>query len=351
MEPSSNGVNMKTKILSANELQTCADILNSGGLVAVPTETVYGLAADALNPTAVKNIFKAKGRPPDNPLIVHISEFSQIDSLVKEIPDSAKRLAETFWPGPLTMILKKSSIVPYETSGGLDTVAIRFPSNEVMRNLIRLTGKPLAAPSANLSGKPSPTKFAHVIKDLNGKIDAIIDGGNCKFGVESTVISLVTSPPRILRPGNVTPEQIKSVLSNAVIDPAVTKGLSQNDIALSPGMKYKHYAPEADIIMVDGSSDDYANYVNSQTKNVGILALCFDEDIKRLSIPYVSYGKENDYLNQANLFFDSLRKIDELSNIKKVYAHCPKLKGVGLAVYNRLIRAAGFNVIKIDNIK
>lgn len=340
---------MKTKILSANEVQIAADILNFGGLVAVPTETVYGLAANALNPTAVKKIFKAKGRPCDNPLIVHISDISQIYGLVKEFPESAKKLAEAFWPGALTMILKKSDIVPFETSGGLDSVAIRFPSNEIMRNLIRLSGKPLAAPSANLSGSPSPTKLSHVIKDLDGKIDAILDGGNCKFGVESTVISMITSPPRILRPGTVTPEQIKSVLPDVIIDPAVTKGLNKNDVALSPGMKYKHYAPLVSVIMINGSSEAYTNYVNNRVDDCGTFALCFDEDTKKLSVPFISYGKENDYLNQATLFFDSLRKIDELNGIEKVYAHCPKPTGVGLAVYNRLIRAAGFNVINLDN--
>ncbi len=337
---------MKTQILSSKDIKIAADILKSGGLVAIPTETVYGLAANALDGKAVKNIFKAKGRPCDNPLIVHISHVDEIYNLVKEFPPVAQKLASEFWPGPLTMILKKSSIIPDEVSGGLDSVAIRLPSHPVARAIIKESGCALAAPSANLSGSPSPTKASHVIADLNGKIDAVVDAGVCNVGLESTVVSLCTSVPRLLRPGAITPEQLKNVLGDLEIDPAVVNQLQKDEVPLSPGMKYKHYAPKIKVVILKGNKEHYINYVNA-IHNKNIAALCFEEDIKDLKVKSIVYGKENESSLQAEMLFDALREIDKLKDIDVVYARCPSTKGVGLAVYNRLIRAAGFNIIEI----
>ena len=254
---------MKTLILNENEIEKAADIIKNGGLVAMPTETVYGLAANALDGKAVAKIFKAKGRPMDNPLIVHISDISQIYPLVREFPDKARILAEKFWAGPLTIILPKSDIIPDEVSAGLDTVAIRFPSNKIAQALISKS-MPLAAPSANLSGSPSPTNARHVFDDMNGRIDAIIDGGECEVGVESTVITLATDTPRLLRPGGITVEQLREAIGDVIIDDAVLNPLKSGEKAASPGMKYKHYAPKAHIILLEGSDSDFIEYVNAR---------------------------------------------------------------------------------------
>ena len=263
-------------ILGADEVEKAAQIIKNGGLVAMPTETVYGLAADALNGNAVANIFKAKGRPMDNPLIVHISDISQITGLVREFPENARRLAEKFWPGPLTIILPKSDNIPDEVSAGLDTVAVRFPSHPVAKALIGASC-PLAAPSANLSGSPSPTTLRHVIDDMNGRIDAIIDGGDCAVGVESTVITLAEGKPRILRPGGITAEQIRSVIGETDIDAAVTAPLADGQKASSPGMKYKHYSPKAEVILLDGSDDDFAEYILNEYDDKTAV-LCYNEE-------------------------------------------------------------------------
>lgn len=336
----------KTQILSEKDVAVAAKILKSGGLVAIPTETVYGLAANALNEAAVQKIFAAKGRPSDNPLIVHISEIDEIYNLVSEFPAKAQKLADAFWPGPLTMIFKKSRVIPNIISGGLDSVAIRLPANSVARKIIKESGCPLAAPSANLSGSPSPTKTAHVIADLFGKIDAIVDAGTCNVGVESTVISLCTDNPKILRPGAVTPEQLRNVLGDVEIDAAVLSKLDENSKPLSPGMKYKHYAPKAKVIILNGSREKYINFVNVHAAHT-VAALCYEEDVKDLKTSAITFGKENDLKSQAELLFDALRKIDELHQIEVVYARCPAQNGIGLAVYNRLIRAAGFNIINL----
>jgi L-threonylcarbamoyladenylate synthase len=340
---------MQTQLLNANKkeaIETAAQILKDGGLVGIPTETVYGLAANALNGGAVAKIFAAKGRPMDNPLIVHISEFHQIDQLVKQVPEQAKMFAEKFWPGPLTIILPKSGLIPDEVSAGLDTVAVRFPSHPVARELIDAAGLPLAAPSANLSGHPSPTTAAHVMNDLNGKIEAVLDGGPCGVGVESTVITLATNPPRLLRPGGITLEQLRSVLGEVELDSAVLNPLAAGVRATSPGMKYKHYSPKANVIILDGSFEAYKNYVNTHNKE-GTTALCYNGDDVQLSVPAVCYGREDNNEEQARELFDALRKLDEM-NAKTVYARCPEPKGVGLAVYNRLIRAAGFEVFSLE---
>lgn len=328
---------------SKEDIQKAGELLRQGKLVAIPTETVYGLAADALNGPAVARIFQAKGRPQDNPLIVHIADLAQIKPLVTEFPASAKKLAEAFWPGPLTMILPKSDRIPIETSGGLDTVGIRFPSHPVASAVIRAAGTPLAAPSANLSGSPSPTTAYHVEKDLSGRIEAILDGGPCTVGVESTVITLAEETPRILRPGGITWEQLQSVLGQVEVDYAVLHQLEKGKKAASPGMKYKHYAPKARVILLSG--EHYVDFVNAH-KGKGVAALCYQEDCPILDVPSVSYGRAEDYHSQARELFDALRRLDEIG-AEVVYARCPAPQGVGMAVYNRLIRAAGFEVLHI----
>lgn len=335
---------METKLLDEKGIKTAAEIIKAGGVVAMPTETVYGLAANALDGAAVAKIFAAKGRPADNPLIVHISEPEEIASLVREVPEAAKKLAAAFWPGPLTIILPKSDIIPDEVSAGLDTVAVRCPSHPVARALIKASC-PLAAPSANLSGSPSPTTFRHVIADMFGRIDAIIDGGDCQVGVESTVITLAADVPRLLRPGGVTAEQLREVIGEVIVDEAVTKPLADGRAAASPGMKYKHYAPKADVILIDSDSDGFVSYVNSHASE-GAAALCGSGEAKRLSVPCEILGAEDDMSAYARNVFTALRGADE-NGWSTVYARCPGQSGVGLAVYNRLIRAAGFRIIRL----
>lgn len=322
-----------------------ADYLKGGQVVGMPTETVYGLAGNAYSPDAVKRIFEAKGRPQDNPLIVHISEFSQLYELVSEVPDKAKKLADEFWPGPLTMILPKSDKVPLCVTAGLDTVAVRCPSHPVARRLIEISGMPLAAPSANLSGKPSPTKAEHVFEDLNGRIPMIIDGGECDEGVESTVITLATPVPKLLRPGNVTLSQLKSVLGDVQVDNAVLNPLKADEKVSSPGMKYKHYSPEAEIILVRGSYESFKNYVNGFSGE-NIYAMVFDNEGEGLSVLSIKYGKE-DYKNLAHSLFDSLRELDKKGAQKCFVRYPDENNDDNLAVLNRLLRAAGFKVIDV----
>lgn len=334
---------METLFLKAqntHDWERAGEILRQGGLVAIPTETVYGLAANALDGEAVKRIYAAKGRPSDNPLIVHVSGFSQIMPLVKEVPEEARLLAEAFWPGPLTIILEKSGLVPFETSGGLDTVALRLPAHPAARGVIEAAGVPLAAPSANLSGRPSPTTFAHVRADLNGRVEAILDGGDCRVGVESTVVTLVGGAPRVLRPGGVTLGQLREVLGHVELDPAVLHQLEAGARASSPGMKYKHYSPRAEVVVVDGSPEEYAGYVNGRK---GGWALCFDEDLPLVEVPAIRLGSRYDGTGQARRLFGALLELDA-QGAQTAYAHCPMQNGVGLAVYNRLLRAAGFRV-------
>lgn len=342
---------MKTQLFTntpENIIKT-AEILKKGGLAAIPTETVYGLAADALNGAAVAKIFAAKGRPMDNPLIVHVAEFEDIErfALVREIPEAAKKLAKVFWPGPLTIIMKKGGVIPDEVSAGLDTVAIRLPSHPSARAIIKAADTPLAAPSANLSGSPSPTTAQHVMNDMDGKIDAVFDGGACGVGVESTVITLAEDTPRLLRPGKVTLEELREVLGEVELDSAVLNKLKDGQKAASPGMKYKHYAPKANVILLKCTDDEFINYVN-RCGGSGVAALCCDEDVEKLSVKYISLGRRNDYEAHAQRLFDSLRRIDGYGNIVTVYTRLPSTDGVGLAVYNRLIRAAGFEVIDLE---
>ncbi len=339
---------METLLLTTSEqdILKAAEIIKNGGLVGMPTETVYGLAADALNAEAVVKIFEAKGRPGDNPLIVHISDISEIEkyNLVSEFPENAKLLAEKFWPGPLTMIMPKSDNVPYEVTAGLDSVAIRYPSHKAAQALIAKSERPLAAPSANLSGSPSPTCALHVMNDLRSKIGAVIDGGDCEVGLESTVITLCTNPPTLLRPGKVTLEELRDVLGEVNLSSAVLEKLKDTEAAPSPGMKYRHYAPKAKVCLIKAEDKAFYNYVNNKSR---VLALCYDEDARHLTIPYITLGKKHDYDKEAQKLFAALREIDELSDIETVYARCPETEGVGMAVYNRLIRAAGYEVINL----
>ena len=320
-----------------------AEILKNGGTVAIPTETVYGLAANALNEAAVAEIFRAKGRPQDNPLIVHISETDEAVPLVSHFSERAKKCAERFWPGPFTMILKRSDLVPASVSAGLDTVAIRMPSDEITRAIIKAAGVPLAAPSANISGSPSPTTAERVISDLDGKVNGIVVSHDCEVGVESTVITLAGEKPRLLRPGAVTLEQLIEILPDIEVDPAVLAEPEKGKPVASPGMKYKHYAPKTEVYLVEASGEKYAEFVN-QKQNCA--ALCFAEDEENIKIKTVTYGSGQDPRTAAQGLFEALRKLDDLG-VGTAYAHAPEKEGIGLAVYNRLIRAAGFKVIKL----
>ena len=337
---------MVTQLLSASsaDIEIAAELIKNGELVGIPTETVYGLAADALNPSAVAKVFAAKGRPADNPLIVHIADISMLTELAFDIPESAYRLAEKFWPGPLTMILKKKACIPDITSGGLDTVGIRMPAHTAARMLIKKSGLPIAAPSGNISGYPSPTKSEHMMRDMNGKIAAIIDGGECSVGVESTVISFENcNTIRILRPGGITREDLLEVVDNVIIDPAILHELSEGQTVRSPGMKYKHYSPLAKVTIIEGEYEDFCDYVNQHSGN-GVYALVFDGEEADVTVPALSYGRDS--REQAHQIFSRLREFDSLG-AKNVYVRAPKTEGVGLAVYNRLIRAAGFEVIQV----
>lgn len=330
-----------------SEIEQAAAILKRGGLVAMPTETVYGLAANALDGNAVRAIFAAKGRPQDNPLIVHISSLEEMEPLVKTADARVSLLAAAFWPGPLTIILPKSERIPFETSGGLSTIALRVPAHPVARALIAAAGFPLAAPSANSSGKPSPTTAAHVLADLDGKIDAVIDGGTCAVGIESTVLSLAEPVPRLLRPGGTSHVQLEEVLGEVALDSAVFAKPKDNRQVSSPGMKYRHYAPQARVTLVRGNAAEFAAYVRRQRKKQNaVFAMCFTEDIPFLKEPFLCYGGKADAATQAQQLFAVLRQADELA-AQSVLVHCPAQEGIGLAVYNRLLRAAAFRIVEL----
>ena len=336
----------ETKMLAADEagIAEAAALLRRDEVAGMPTETVYGLAADALNSSAVEKIFIAKGRPQDNPLIVHIADFGMLDGLVRDIPELAYKCAEAFWPGPLTMILPKTDRIPLTTSGGLDTVGIRMPSNKTARALIKAAGVPLAAPSANLSGSPSPTKAAHVFSDMNGRIPCIIDDGSCAVGVESTVIAFEGSAIRLLRPGFVSADELREISGEVIIDKGVTEAVANDAKAASPGMKYKHYAPKAEITIIDAGTAAFIGYCSSKAAADDVLMVFDESEAQGLRQRCIAYGKTDE--EQARRLFDVLRQLDEIG-AKKVYARCPSKDGVGLAVYNRLLRAAAFRVIKL----
>ncbi len=323
-------------------VSVASDVLKNGGIVAIPTETVYGLAASAYDSVAISKVFAAKGRPQDNPLIVHISNIEMLDDIVADVPQKAYECAAAFWPGPFTMILPRGEKISDSVSAGLDTVAVRMPANKTALDIINSSGLPLAAPSANTSGRPSPTTAAHVVADLDGKIDAVVMGEECTVGVESTVVSLVGTP-RLLRPGAVTVEQLRELLPDLVVDDAVLSELKQTQKAASPGMKYKHYAPKTETFLVEGCSRSFCEFVNGSPDCV---AVCFEEEYYSINTKKISYGSKHDELTLAQNVFSVLREVDKMG-AKTAYVHAPSKEGVGLAVYNRLIRAAAFRVIKL----
>lgn len=322
--------------------------LKSGGLVAFPTETVYGLGANAFDECAIKNIFKAKGRPSDNPLIVHIWNVSQLDELVLEISESAKLLIDEFWPGPLTLLFKKSEKVPYVTSGGLDTVAIRMPDNEIALKLLRSVNIPIAAPSANTSGRPSPTNSEHVLEDLDGKVDIVIDGGVTGVGLESTVLDLTCQMPMILRPGGVTQEDLTRVLGEVENDPAI-ETMKENIKPKSPGQKYRHYSPIADMEIFSGDIDSVVKEINEKSRQyskkdlkIGIMAT--DETIdKYSSINKISVGSRKNLETIATNLFHVLREFDKL-DVDVILSEGVEESQIGKAIMNRMKKAAGGNI-------
>ncbi len=338
---------MKTLLFnSPADLPRAAALLQAGEVVAIPTETVYGLAANALDPVAVQKIFAAKNRPADNPLIVHIPSADWLPRVARAIPDAALALAKAYWPGPLTMVLPRTAAIPNVVTAGGDTVAVRLPSHPDARAIIEACGLPLAAPSANRSGSPSPTTAAHVLADMDGRIAAVYDGGPCSVGVESTVVSLVGDRPRLLRPGGITPAMLQAVLGDLVIDPSVTQNV-QLDRVSSPGMKYRHYAPRARVTLVRAGSPAFVAFVNRQT-GPGTAALCFAEELPAVAIPALSLGPQDRPEEQARRLFACLRALDD-QNITRVFVHCPDPTGVGLAVYNRLLRAAAFEEMELES--
>ena len=341
---------MNTLYLSADHphtAQTAADIIKAGGLVAIPTETVYGLGANGLDENAVAKIFIAKGRPQDNPLILHISGPEQIEQFCHHIPQAAYDLAEAFWPGPLTMVLPAKDCVPKRTTGGLSTVAVRCPDHAAAREIIALSGVPIAAPSANISGKPSTTTAQHVLHDHDGKIDAIVDGGACRVGVESTIVDLTEERPRLLRPGGITPEQLLEVLGDLIVDKAVTAPLDKDEVAKAPGMKYRHYAPQEPVVIVAGSREKAAEYIRRHFEP-GDRVLCFQEELPLYEgCDPLSYGQEADVNTLSAGLFAALRELDD-PKIHQVYARCPVGGGVAYAVQNRLKKAAAFHIVDAE---
>jgi len=341
---------MKTLLLSSGDAATpglAAEMIRRGQLVAIPTETVYGLGANGLDENAVARIFQAKGRPQDNPLILHISGPEQIELFCHHIPQKAYDLAEKFWPGPLTIVLPAKNTVPKRTTGGLDTVAVRCPDNDVTREIIRLSGVPIAAPSANISGKPSTTTAQHVLHDHDGKIAAIVDGGPCRVGVESTIVDLTEERPRLLRPGGVTPEQLLEVLGDLVVDKAVTAQVSKDEVVKAPGMKYRHYAPSEPVVIVSGSRERAARYIRAHFEP-GDRVLCFEEELPLYEgCNPLSYGREADVNTLSAGLFAALRELDD-PNIHQVYARCPVGGGVAYAVQNRLKKAAAFHIVDAE---
>ncbi len=341
---------MQTRILPANGADTAASaaqIIQNNGLVAIPTETVYGLGANGLSEKAVAKIFIAKGRPQDNPLILHVADTQDIEKFCKDIPKAAYALANAFWPGPLTMVLPARDCVPKCTTAGLPTVAVRCPDCDVTRQIIRLAGVPVAAPSANISGKPSTTTAEHVFHDHDGKIELIVDGGPCRVGVESTIVDLTEERPRLLRPGGITPEQLVAVLGDLVVDKAVTAQIDKDMVVKAPGMKYKHYAPQSEVVIVAGAREKAAAYIRSRiTPNDRVL--CFEEELPLYAdCNPLPYGKESDISTLSAGLFAALRELDE-PDISKVYARCPEGGGVAYAVQNRLKKAAAFHIINAE---
>lgn len=348
---------MRTEILSIDqnnidesEMKRAGALIAAGELVAFPTETVYGLGGDALDPKAAKKIYAAKGRPSDNPLIVHIADFSDMNRVGKNIPPQAKLLADAFWPGPLTIIVEKSDQVPDATTGGMDTVAVRMPNHPVALSLIRNSGRLIAAPSANTSGRPSPSEAAHVAEDLSGKIPMIIDGGSVSIGIESTIIDLTEELPMVLRPGYITPEMLSEVLGEEVIiDPGI---IAADDTTKpkAPGMKYKHYAPKADMVIVEGATEAVVSQINKlvgQKQEIGqkvaVIATEETRDLYRADV-VLCIGKREDEDSIASHLYKILRECDELE-VQAIFSESLATPRIGQAIMNRMLKAAGHQVI------
>lgn len=334
--------------IDREEIKKHAKLLSQGKTVIFPTETVYGLGANALDEDAVKKIYEAKGRPSDNPLIVHICEKDEISALATDINDKAKKLMDVFWPGPLTMIFKKKEIVPQRTSGGLDTVAIRMPSHPIAREIIRQSGVPIAAPSANISGRPSPTKGQHVCDEMNGRVNGIIVGGDCDFGLESTVIDMTSEKPMILRPGSVTKEQMEESIGEVLIDPSI-EGKEDVKKAKAPGMKYTHYSPNGEVYIVRGEDDKVIEKINSlikenEEKGLKCGVICLNKNKKNYKGEVIGLGNNLDEVG-SNLF-NSLIEMDK-KEIDVIYSEAFSNQGVGRAIMNRLMKSAGYKIIDL----
>ncbi len=352
---------IETKILRVNDgssldeqLADAAQIIKAGGLVAFPTETVYGLGADATNSCAAMKIYAAKGRPSDNPLIIHISEPSEAEKYTYTC-DTYYTLAKAFMPGPMTVILPARESVPKTTRGGLDTVAVRCPENKIAATLIRLSGVPIAAPSANRSGSPSPTTAEHVIDDMMGRVDMIIDGGDCEFGLESTIVAVNSDGGvTLLRPGKITVSDISALGIEVSVADAVKDKLRDGEVALSPGMKYRHYAPECEVLLLDGNREAAVNYITSRvlassSENYAVIAYSEDVGYYQSLLPnaYIyDFGERSDEIAQAHSLFDILRRADK-QRFSVIFAPLPRAEGIGLALYNRMIRAAAHKIIRL----
>lgn len=345
-------IKIDSEHIDSEKIQEAAELIRNGELVAFPTETVYGLGADALDPEASKKIYTAKGRPSDNPLIVHISKFKDLEAIAKEVPSQAKRLAEAFWPGPLTIIVWKNESVPYETTGGMDTVAVRMPNHPVALELIARSGCLIAAPSANTSGKPSPTEASHVALDMEGRIPMILDGGAVGIGIESTIVDLTEEKPMILRPGYITKEMLEEALNEEVIiDPGIIASDSLTK-PKAPGMKYKHYAPKADLVLVNGEAGKVVAKINElvgvkqqQGLKVGVIAT--DETKERYQADIVvSIGARADEDAIAQHLYKILREFDDW-NVDAIYSESFATPRIGQAIMNRLLKAAGHQVLQV----
>ncbi len=332
-----------------NDIQKAAQIIKDGGLVLFPTETVYGLGANGLDENAVKKIFVAKGRKQDNPLILHISNFDMLEQITFDITEIEQKLMETFWPGPFTIILNKKEIVPDIVTGGLNTVAVRMPSGIIAQKLIEYSSIPIAAPSANISGKPSGTNLTDIIDELKNKVDFIIDGGACEVGLESTVVRVINGIPHILRPGKITPEQISEVAGNVIIDTHILKQIDTTDTPLSPGMKYRHYAPNAKCILVYSKDNSkMIEKISSLAQNYQkpLIICCNENTLQYEKYDYINYGPKNNLEEISKNVFSTLRKVDSY-NPDIVFIEGVESKGLGLAIMNRLIRACEYNYIEI----
>ena len=331
---------------SEEAIQSAARIIRSGGLLGIPTETVYGLGANALDERAVLHIFEAKGRPQDNPLIIHVPDETWLERYCDAVPPEAYALAAAFWPGPLTMILPRKSVVPLRTTGGLETVGVRCPDHPVTLAVIRAADVPIAAPSGNLSGRPSPTSAFAMLEDMDGRIDAVFDGGACRVGVESSIIDLTCKPARLLRAGGLPVEALREILGEVVIDPCITQKMTAAEKPKAPGMKYRHYAPKAPVTVVCGDAEKSAKYIRAHLRE-GDGVICFSEfEAMFAGFTVRLLGRSDDKRTQAQRVFDALRSFDT-TEAAHIFAQCPDETDLGLAVANRLKKAAGFDLIEV----